>query len=163
MEQLGHLLLKYHLQICSAESFTVGSFGAQLGDIPGISRVYAGSIVSYQTRIKNELLHVDQDMIDTYGVVSEQVCEAMAVNAKKIFKTDIAVSFTGNSGPLPMENKPVGLCFVGICFFETVTVYPLHLEGTRLEIKEQAIAFAKQKLIEIISKEENKWQQNQKR
>lgn len=152
--QLGALLIKKNKSICSAESFTVGAFGNLLGSCPGISKVYAGSLVCYQSRIKHQVLGVSQALIDQYGVISSEVCEAMAIQAQQLFQTQIAVSFTGNSGPSSMEGKPVGMCYVGIYLNEKVTVYPLMLKGKREEIKDQAVNFAVNQLIEEISKEE---------
>jgi len=146
MEALGKYLIDHNITIASAESFTVGGFASAVGSVPGISKVYRGSIVTYQTEMKHQLLKIEQETINAYGVVSQEIALAMAKNAQQMFSADLCVSFTGNSGPIPMENKPVGLCYLGIAFFDQIKVYELHLKGTREQIKNQAIA----KSIEIL-------------
>ena len=150
MEKLGHFLIEHGYSIASAESFTVGGFASAIGSIPGISKVYRGSIVTYQTEMKHRLLKIDQTQIEAYGVVSPEIALAMAKNGKDMFDADICVSFTGNSGPLPMENKPVGLCYVGIACFDQINVYELDLKGSREDIKNQAIAKAIEMLKQIL-------------
>ena len=73
----------------------------------------------------------------------------MCINGKQILDSDICVSFTGNAGPDAMEEKPVGLVYIGI-LYEGVNIYELKLKGTREEIQQQAIDFVIRKLIEKI-------------
>ena len=108
MDELAQILKEKDISISSVESFTVGGFASLIGSISGISQVYRGSLVSYQTRIKRDVLHIDQKIIDNYGVVSNEVAGLMAINGQKMFDSDICISFTGNAGPTAMENKPVG-------------------------------------------------------
>lgn len=139
MKEIVSYLIQHDISIASVESFTVGSFASLIGSIPGVSSVYRGSMVTYQTQVKQKLLNIDENRINQYGVVSKEIAYDMAQNGSDIFNCDLCISFTGNSGPLPMENKPVGLCYVGICFKGDVKVYTLQLNGSRNEIKEQAI------------------------
>lgn len=149
MEKLAEILLKYNLSIASVESFTVGNFATMLGSIPGISKVYKGSLVTYQNETKERLLGISHEIIKKYGVVSKEIASLMCINGKQILDSDICVSFTGNAGPEAMENKPVGLVYIGIAYKE-MNVYQLQLKGTRQEIQQQAIEFVIKKLIEKI-------------
>lgn len=151
MKEIGTYLIENNLSIASIESFTVGSFANLIGSIPGISKVYRGSMVTYQTEMKHQLLNIPQKVIDDYGVVSQEIAYLMAKNGSDIFNSDICLSFTGNSGPLPMEGKPVGLCYLGICFKKNIYVFTLNLKGTREEIKNQALIEACIKLKEILN------------
>ena len=139
MKEIATYLIENNISIASIESFTVGSFASLIGQVPGISKVYRGSMVTYQTAIKQRLLDISQDLIDEYGVVSSQIAYEMASRGSRIFDADLCISFTGNSGPLPMEDKPVGLCYVGICFKNETKTYTLNLKGDREEIKNQAL------------------------
>ena len=139
MNFIGKYLIDNNISIGSIESFTVGSFASLIGSVPGISKVYRGSMVTYQTEMKHQLLDISLNDINQYGVVSSEICYQMVKKGKEIFNCDLCVSFTGNSGPWPMENKPVGLCFVGINYKDDIIVYTLNLEGSREEIKNQAI------------------------
>lgn len=147
MNELAQLLISQNISISSVESFTVGNFASMLGSVPGISKVYKGSLVTYQSVTKERLLSIDHDIIQRYGVVSKEIASLMCVNGKTILDSDICVSFTGNAGPDAMENKPVGEVYIGINFKNDVAVYRLNLKGSRKEIVFQAIDFAIRKLI----------------
>ena len=149
MDELATALIKYNISISSVESFTVGNFAAMLGSIPGISKVYKGSLVTYQNKTKERLLGISHEVIEKYGVVSKEIASLMCINGKQILDSDICVSFTGNAGPDAMEGKPVGLVYIGI-LYEGVNIYELKLKGTREEIQQQAIDFVVRKLIEKI-------------
>lgn len=152
MDELAEILKKNDISIASVESFTVGAFANAIGSISGISQVYRGSLVSYQSRIKRDVLHIDQEIIDTYGVVSLEVAGLMAIQGKKMFSSDICISFTGNAGPTAMEGKPVGLIYIGIAFLDKIQTYCFELSGTRDDIKNQAILLGIEKILEILKK-----------
>ena len=130
MDELAKALIQYNISISSVESFTVGNFAAMLGSIPGISKVYRGSLVTYQSETKERLLGISHDIIKKYGVVSKEIASLMCINGKQILNSDICVSFTGNAGPEAMEGKPVGLVYIGI-LYEGVNIYELNLKGSR--------------------------------
>lgn len=155
MEKLALELIERNISISSVESFTVGSFANSVGSISGISKVYRGSLVSYQTRIKRDVLHIDQKIIDAYGVVSKEVAGLMAIKGKEMFESDICISFTGNAGPTPMEDKPVGLIYIGIAYLDKIETYEYHLIGNRESIKKQAVLLGIEKILKILKKNEN--------
>lgn len=147
MEKLVELLKKSHYTLSSCESFTVGKFGASIGSVSGASYVYKGTLVTYQTEIKLNVLKVNQHLVDSFGVVSKEVATAMAVNGKALFDSDICVSFTGNAGPEAMEDKPVGLVYMAIAFNEEVETFEYRLIGSRISIQCQAVEIIKSLLI----------------
>ena len=139
MEELVTFLINRNISISSVESFTVGGFASLLGSFSGISKVYRGSLVSYQTCIKRDVLNIDEKVINEFGVVSKETAGLMAINGQKMFNSDICISFTGNAGPSAMEGKPVGLVYIGITFYDQVKTMCFQLNGSRQQIKEQAI------------------------
>lgn len=142
------LLTSKNLTISSIESFTVGKFGSSIGEIPGASKVYVGSVVSYATRIKADVVHVPQDLIDNYGVVSHEVARSMCLKGRSLMDSDICVSFTGNAGPSVMENKEAGEVYIGINYLGDIETYKLNIKGTRNEVVSKAIEFSFKKLYE---------------
>ena len=147
--QFIKFLIDNNISISSVESFTVGNFAAMLGSIPGISKVYKGSLVTYQSVTKERLLGISHDIIQKYGVVSKEIASLMCINGKQILDSDICISFTGNAGPDAMEGKPVGLVYIGI-YYHGINVYELNLKGSRQEIQKQAIDFVIRKLTKKI-------------
>ena len=72
MEKLVETLKKKQLTIASCESLTGGLFAARMTEIPGVSAVMKGGIVSYWTEIKESVVGVSHKTVKEYGVVSEQ-------------------------------------------------------------------------------------------
>lgn len=150
MDELAQLLMERHISISSVESFTVGGFAQQIGRISGISAVYCGTLVSYQTRIKRDVLHIDEKVIEQFGVVSNEVAGLMAIHGQKMFESDLCISFTGNAGPSAMEGKPVGLIYIGIAYQDNIHTFCYHLSGSRDDIQKQAILIGIEKILEIL-------------
>jgi nicotinamide-nucleotide amidase len=92
-----------------AESLTGGLVAARLVSTPGTSDVLRGSIVSYQTEVKRELLGVTADR-----VVSEECAREMAEGARKVTGADVGLAVTGVAGPDPQDGQPVGTVFFGL-------------------------------------------------
>ncbi|WP_395473448.1 CinA family protein [Spiroplasma endosymbiont of Nomada rufipes] len=78
---------------------------------------------------KKSILLKLKKIIEKYGVISKQCAIEMALNTQKILKTNIAISFTGNAGPNALENKPVGLVYVGIVINDNVWCEVLNISG----------------------------------
>lgn len=97
----------------TAESCTGGLVAATLTAIPGSSEVVRGGVVSYWAEVKRDVLGVPEDVIETFGVVSEQCARAMAEGAARVLGCDYTVSTTGIAGPGGAEpGKLVGtVCF----------------------------------------------------
>ena len=99
IHQLKKALNKNNTTVSTAESFTGGKLAGELTSISGSSSYFVGSIVSYATRIKEDVLQVPKDLIEKHSVVSKEVAEAMALGAQKIMQSDYAIATTGNAGP----------------------------------------------------------------
>lgn len=108
-------LLKQNQQtITAAESLTVGEFQATLGEIPGVSEVFPGGFVTYSKGMKEQLLGIDHELLETYGAVSSECAIAMAEKARELAGTDFALSFTGVAGPDSLEDQPAGTVFIAL-------------------------------------------------
>ena len=103
------------LTLGSVESMTGGLFSAKFTGIPGSSAVFKGTIVTYATEEKINIVGVKKETIDKFGVVSKEVAMEMAELGRKLLNVDVCVSVTGNAGPTaePGE-KPVGCFYVGV-------------------------------------------------
>ncbi|MDA9701109.1 competence/damage-inducible protein A [Prochlorococcus sp. AH-736-L23] len=108
-------LTKRNETIVFAESCTGGLLSSSLTSISGSSQVFRGSIVSYTNELKNSLLNISEDKLAKYGAVSEEVCEAMAINVKDQLVGDWAIAISGIAGPSGgSQDKPVGLVYISI-------------------------------------------------
>ena len=109
-ELIFKLLLKREETIAVAESCTGGGIGSKLTRIPGSSRIFHGGVIAYNDLIKQEVLDVPEEIINTFGAVSKQVVELMARGVQKKFKVNWAISVSGIAGPDGGSKlKPVGL------------------------------------------------------
>lgn len=101
--------------MASAESCTGGSIAKMITAIPGSSEVFKGTVVSYATEVKENVLGVSHDDVVKYTVVSQQVAEQMAMGVKALLKTDYAVATTGVAGPGGgTEENPVGTVWIAV-------------------------------------------------
>ena len=108
-------LTKRNETIVFAESCTGGLLSSSLTSISGSSQVFQGSIVSYSNELKNSLLNISKEKLTKYGAVSEEVCEAMAINVKDKLRADWAIAISGIAGPNGgSQDKPVGLVHISI-------------------------------------------------
>ena len=104
------LLLKRKETIAVAESCTGGGIGSRLTKVSGSSKIFYGGVIAYNNSIKNRLLNVPEEIINTHGAVSREVVEAMAIGVQKKFKVNWAISISGIAGPTGGSKlKPIGL------------------------------------------------------
>lgn len=101
--------------VASAESCTGGTIAKMITAIPGSSAVFKGTVVSYATEVKENILNVSHLDVEKYTVVSKQVVEQMAVGVRNLLKTDYAVATTGIAGPDGgTELTPVGTVWIAV-------------------------------------------------
>lgn len=112
---IAKLLVNKKMSLATAESFTGGKIAERITAMPGASAYFKGSVVSYATETKIEVLKVPKKDIEAFSVVSEQVASTMAINVKKLLKTDFAIATTGNAGPSKGDsNADIGTVFIAI-------------------------------------------------
>lgn len=101
--------------VASAESCTGGTIAKMITAIPGSSAVFKGTVVSYATEVKENILNVSHLDVEKYTVVSKQVVEQMAAGVRNLLKTDYAVATTGIAGPDGgTELTPVGTVWIAV-------------------------------------------------
>jgi nicotinamide-nucleotide amidase len=129
---VADLLVAGGLTIGIAESLTGGLVGARLAETEGASEWFRGSIVSYSSKVKYDLLDVPEG-----PVVSAQAARAMALGARKALESDVGISVTGVAGPTTQDDQPVGTVFMGVAISEDdVTVSESHFPGERQHVRQ---------------------------
>lgn len=128
--------------VATAESLTGGLLGAELSRAPGSSDVYLGGLVTYATEAKRDQLGVPEEVIETYGVISDECAAAMATGVRDRLGATYGVSLTGVAGPTEQEGKPVGTVHVGIAGPSGVLTRALKLPGDRPQVRTYAVVAA---------------------
>ncbi|MDA8862934.1 CinA family protein [Pontimonas sp.] len=148
---------KLGLTVGCAESLTGGLVAAEIVSIPGASAVFRGSIVAYDSMLKNDLLGVDASTLASTGAVSAEVASAMAEGALTRLGVDVAVATTGVAGPDPdpVSGEAPGAVFIAVAGGGLGTlVREMSLEGDRDEIRQRATRAALQALLDGLSTRE---------
>jgi nicotinamide-nucleotide amidase len=127
------LLSERGLTLGTAESVTGGLIASRLTNVAGASDVFRGSIVSYASDVKFDVLGVPRG-----PVVSDDAAMAMAEGACRVLGCDVAVSVTGVAGPDTQEGQPVGTVYFGLCLEGEVDSMVIRLPGDRERIRQFA-------------------------
>ncbi|MCG2459524.1 competence/damage-inducible protein A [Flavobacteriaceae bacterium F89] len=138
------------MTLAIAESFTGGKIAQQITAIPGASAYFKGGIVSYATETKIEVLHVAPELVKKHSVVSKEVAESMAINVRKMMKSDFAIATTGNAGPTKGDSDAdVGSVFIAIASPSGVSAQRFTMGNHRERIVQKSV----NKAFELLQKE----------
>jgi nicotinamide-nucleotide amidase len=147
---VGRILKEQNKTLATAESCTGGEIAAVLTTVAGSSEYFKGSVVSYATEVKINVLGISQSLISAYSVVSAEVASAMAMNVRKMMKTDYAIATTGNAGPTKGDaNAEIGTVFIALATAEEVIVEEFNFGQPREKVVDRAVI----KSLEMLQKE----------
>ena len=127
-------LVEHGWTVGTAESATGGMVATRITSVPGASRAYRGSVVAYDTAVKESMLGVDCALIAEHGVVSLPVAEAMADGGRRVLGADVVVAVTGSAGPDPLE-QPLGTVVVAVATPEGMSSRSIRLPGDRERVR----------------------------
>ena len=112
---VANLLIENNFTISVAESLTGGKISSMLVEKSGISESFLEGVVCYSNKSKINTLGVNEETLEKFGAVSEEVAKEMALGVANRLGADFAVATTGIAGPNSDESgKPVGLAYIGI-------------------------------------------------
>jgi len=130
-----NLLREQGLTLGLAESVTGGLVSGRLTSIPGASDVLRGSVVSYSSEVKFDLLGVPRG-----PVVNEAAAVAMAEGARRVLGADVALSLTGVAGPAEQDGQPVGTLCIAVAINGHSTVSTtLRMPGQRDQMRQMSV------------------------
>ena len=117
-----------------AESLTGGLVAARLVNVPGASGWFRGSVVSYASEVKRDVLGVGEG-----PVVSEEAARAMAAGARRVLGADVGLAVTGVAGPEEQDRRRPGTVVVGLAVGEDdPEALELQLPGDRDRVRQYA-------------------------
>lgn len=139
------LLRERNLTLGVAESLTGGLVGSRLCDVAGASDVFRGSVVSYASDVKFDLLGVPEG-----PVVSVDAARAMASGARRVLGSDVGIAATGVAGPDPQEGRRPGTVCLAVAVGvsgsgptgsepELVDSVEVRLPGRRRQVRELTV------------------------
>lgn len=111
---IGRLLRGSGKTLSAAESCTGGEIAHLITTVPGASEYFLGSVTSYAPSVKNRVLGVPMETIESCGIVSSEVAAAMAEGVRKLTGSTYAVATTGWADAYGDDHEPAGTVWVGI-------------------------------------------------
>ena len=147
---LGRILKDKKLTVATAESCTGGKIAQLLTSVSGASAYFKGSIVSYATDAKINVLGISKDVIAQHSVVSKEVASAMALSVQKKMQADYAIATTGNAGPTKGDaDAEVGTVCIALATPNGVIVEEFNFGQTHEKVIDRAVI----KSLEMLQKE----------
>ncbi|MFO7744021.1 MAG: competence/damage-inducible protein A [Psychroflexus sp.] len=152
-ERVAEAFITQGQTLITAESCTGGRLAAKFTEIPGASSYFKGSVVSYATSAKNDVLKISEELIEKYSVVSSEITEEMAIKAKAMFNADFAIATTGNAGPSKGDSDAeIGTVFIAISTPEKTQVHEFQFGKHRERVTQKAVNKALELIYEAILK-----------
>jgi nicotinamide-nucleotide amidase len=143
---------KKNLVLSTAESCTGGLIAKYLTDLPGSSRIYDSSFITYSNESKMLLLGVKNDLINKHGAVSERVVIEMCNGLLSRNKANIGMAISGIMGPnSDNTDKKVGLVWYCFGYKDQIKTGHFQLNGSRSHNREEAAKNVIIKLYEFIN------------
>jgi nicotinamide-nucleotide amidase len=149
---VGRQLQEKGLTLAVAESCTGGLLGKWMTDIPGSSKYFVGGCITYNNELKQLLLNVSPQTLQTHGAVSEECAMEMAIGLHGRTHADVCVSITGIAGPDGgTPEKPVGLVYTAVHYAGQTLVRRWMLHGDRNQIRIRAAKQALQLVWRVVT------------
>lgn len=115
-QEILRILKEKGQSFSTIESCTGGGLAKDFVLLPGASDVFRGSLVSYQTEVKKEVLGVSEKTLNDYSAVSKECAEEMAQRGRTFFSSDYTLITTGYAGPSGGKlADPVGTVYFAVC------------------------------------------------
>lgn len=136
-----------------AESCTGGLLAGAITDVPGVSTVFLGGIVSYTNEAKSDVLELPECLIEQHGAVSGEVAAAMATAAAEKFGAEYGLATTGYAGPGGgTDDDPVGTVYLGFHAPAGLWACRITFDGNRRQVREAAVAHALEWMLRKLNK-----------
>lgn len=129
---LGDLLIERKETISTAESCTGGYISHLITTVPGSSLYFEGAITAYSYDIKEKLLNVSNETLNTVGAVSEETVIEMTKGLLEKMGTTYGIAVSGIAGPGGgTKEKPVGTVWIAVGSKKDIEARCYHLTTQR--------------------------------
>ncbi|MEC7838695.1 MAG: CinA family nicotinamide mononucleotide deamidase-related protein [Chlamydiota bacterium] len=154
-EAVHNLFIERKLTLSLAESCTGGTIASRLTAIPGASSYFLGSLVTYSNKMKEMLLGVSPETLETSGAVSKEVVSEMVGGLLKRTESDYGIAVSGVAGPSGgTDEKPVGTVWAAIQKRgKAPIVWMMQARGSREMVIDYTVNVALGKLYHLILEE----------
>lgn len=161
VKEFNERLAEKNLTIFCAESITAGLLSSTIASVSGASKVLAGSIITYDERVKTSILGVSQELLKEHTAESKEVTNAMCEGLQKCFPgVDIYVAVTGVASQPVTDYKiirAVGQIYVSVRYeqelheFEDVIATDSK-KDQRNAIREKSVCYIMDKIMQLIAR-----------
>ena len=110
---IGKQLLSRNQWLAVMDSITGGLLSSTITDNPSSAQHFKGAIVSYNPDL-NVQMGVPREIMEQYGVISEETARAMAHVVRERMGADYGLGITGVAGPEKQEDEPAGTVHIAI-------------------------------------------------
>ncbi len=100
--------------LCTAESITGGLISKLITDIPGSSKLFWGSLVSYSDISKHKLIGIRRETLENFSAVSKEVVEEMCGNILELADVDISIAVSGYAGGSGDNSEDSGTVWIAV-------------------------------------------------
>lgn len=152
--EIAQILFNNSMVISTAESCTGGLLSSRLTDVPGSSMYTKLNFVTYSNDVKQSLLGVTPQTLETFGAVSKECAAEMALGLHAKTNADVVICTTGIAGPTgATPSKPVGLMYVAIKskYKAVVQEFRLNPKLKRAKMKQKFTQCALEMLLDFLS------------
>jgi nicotinamide-nucleotide amidase len=132
---VGKLLSAKNKTLSTAESCTGGYIAHLITSHPGSSNYFKGSVVSYDNEVKENVLHVSNKTLKTFGAVSEETVKEMVRGGLEVLQSDYVIAVSGIMGPAGgSTEKPVGTVWIAVGSFDKLRM-TIKIETHQLNLR----------------------------
>lgn len=136
---IGRMLTSRGLTLGIAESCTGGYLSHLMTTVSGCSTYFEGSAIVYSYNLKEKLLNVSKEMLDTEGAVSEECVRQMVAGTLDALNVDVAIAISGIAGPNGgTPDKPVGTVWIAVGNRQETIYHKINIDRGRLKNIEYA-------------------------
>lgn len=139
--ECSNILAEREWTITFIETASGGKMSYEFSTVPNSENVLIGGMVCYNTHMKEDILEIPHDLLDSYEAESAEVAKAMANNFCKSVEADVCVAMTGitTASDIKTTAIPVGIIFLHIILPHKQIAKRFEFSGSKEEIINQAI------------------------